>query len=234
MKSCLFVYDLLFSCYSAMIEWILRSDFALSANIHGGAVVASYPYDDNRSGRFVDSPTPDDHAFRYLARVYAQSHRFMHQGGSERTRCESSDNFPGGVTNGADWYVVSGGMQDFNYVYSNDMEITLELSCCKHVPARTLVNVGNIKSTILKLCFNTSSVKEWLNNKEALLAYMETVHLGVKGFVTDEEGRPIPKASVSMEGDGKLIRTTDQGEYWRILAPGTYRFESIFSKNKCC
>ncbi len=47
----------------------------LSANLHGGAVVASYPYDDNRSGRSVNSPSPDDRTFRYLSSLYANNHR---------------------------------------------------------------------------------------------------------------------------------------------------------------
>lgn len=49
-----------------------------------------------------------------------------------------------------------GGMEDYNYIHSNCMEITIELSCCKYP-----------KATQLKT--------EWFNNKEALLAYMEEV-----------------------------------------------------------
>jgi len=112
----------------AAMDWVTRQPFVLSANLHAGAVVASYPFDDSKLHRIEGfySAAPDDETFRYLATTYARSHRTM----SKNIRCGPRDNFPGGITNGAQWYDVPGGMQDFNYVHSNAMEITLELTCC--------------------------------------------------------------------------------------------------------
>ena len=31
------------------------------------------------------------------------------------------------MTNGADWYVVKGGMQDYNYDFTNALEVTVEV-----------------------------------------------------------------------------------------------------------
>ena len=49
-------------------------------------------------------------------------------------------------------------MQDFNYVYSNCFEITIELSCCKYP------NVNRLPA-------------EWSYNQESLLTFMEKVCL---------------------------------------------------------
>jgi len=183
----------------ALMRWIKSEPFVLSANLHGGAVVASYPFDDSathRSGLY--SASPDDKFFKRVARIYANNHRTMRQG----NKC--GDSFPDGVTNGAKWYDVPGGMQDFNYVHSNSFEITLELSCCKHPPASTLQN-------------------EWILNKESLLKYMEAIHSGIKGDVIDATtGRPVQNARIKIRGNSKVIRTTRDGEYWRLLTPGEH------------
>jgi carboxypeptidase D len=120
--------------------------------------------------------------------------------------CET-DNFPEGITNGAKWYIVKGGMQDFNYLFSNCFEITVEMSCCKYP-------------------LEDSLKTEWKNNKESLLKYLESVHIGVKGFVKDKIRKPVENAEIVIDGIEKTVKTTKKGEFWRLLAPGSYRIKA--------
>ncbi|CAL1265426.1 unnamed protein product [Larinioides sclopetarius] len=185
----------------SLMTWIVSNPFVLSANLHGGAVVASYPFDDSKFHKITGqkSASQDDKVFQHLAHVYANSHATMHKGNV----CQDDD-FKEGITNGAEWYDVPGGMQDFNYVFSNCFEITLELSCCKYPKAENL------------------SV-EWENNKEALLLFMEQVHIGIKGRVVDSETkRGIEQAFIQVNGIDHNVTTTKTGHYWRLLLPGIY------------
>lgn len=83
--------------------------FVLSANLHGGDLVANYPYDSSRTGQNQEYvPSPDDDTFRHLATQYALYHADMAD--PARLGCggpgdQESARFgkTGGITNGAQW-----------------------------------------------------------------------------------------------------------------------------------
>ncbi|XP_041979643.1 carboxypeptidase M-like isoform X2 [Aricia agestis] len=197
----------------AVKEWISKIQFVLSGSLHGGALVASYPFDNTPSSNplnavfqsYAHSPSiaPDDDVFRHLSLVYSRNHAKMARGVS----CKSgSPRFENGITNGAAWYPLTGGMQDYNYLWHGCMEITLEISCCKYPPAHELQ-------------------KYWQDNQQSLIKYIAEAHRGAHGFVMDEQGNPVERAAVRVKGRDVTYHTTKYGEFWRILLPGTYRLE---------
>lgn len=192
----------------AVGKWILSLPFVVSANLHEGDLVANYPFDESRHAENVQeySRSPDDATFRYLAETYAKNH--AHMAKNDHAPCDGTavNNFArqgsllffffylfdlilGGITNGAKWYSVSGGMQDFNYLASNAFEITLELACEKLPPGETLPI-------------------HWEDNRKALLEFIWQSHLGIKGLVLDAStGAPIEGAVIWIKNatDGKSV-----------------------------
>ena len=45
---------------------------------------------------------------------------------------------------------------------------------------------------------------------------------GIRGFVFDEKGRPIEGAKIIIENRAKKVKTYKDGDYWRLLVPGSY------------
>ncbi|TRY63066.1 hypothetical protein TCAL_03885 [Tigriopus californicus] len=184
----------------AVMDWSRGTPFVLSANLHGGSLVANYPFDSNPNGLRINTPSPDNELFKELALAYSQAHTTMHL---KRSCPYSNEVFPKGITNGAHWYVLNGGMQDWNYLHTNDFEITLEISCFKYPPASTLKDF-------------------WRQNQEALVTYMERVHMGIKGMVLDPSHHPIPNATIEVHEVRHNVKGTSAGDYFRLLRPGEY------------
>ncbi len=177
-----------------IMRWSLEHNFSLSANFHTGAQVVNYPYDDDGGPSGVDAPTPDDALIRWLSTQYAKHNTLLY----------NSTQFPGGITNGALWYVITGGMQDWNYRFTGCIEVTVELF-------NTKFPSGSWIPTL------------WNYNRESMLSYLECVLRGVRGLVYDRKiGSPI-WTKVFVQGNSQPVFTHPRvGNYHRLLLPGTY------------
>ena len=106
--------------------------------------------------------------------------------------------FGNGTTNGAAWYPLTGGMQDYNYIWHGCMEVTLELSCCKYPPANELPQF-------------------WDDNRRSLLQFLGEAHRGVKGFVKDERAVPIEGAAMKVRNDLFYTKTIEMQQKRRSI-----------------
>ncbi|CAI2357868.1 unnamed protein product [Caenorhabditis sp. 36 PRJEB53466] len=192
----------------AIMNWTRQVPFVLSANLHGGTTLVNYPFDDfpTRTRIAHYSPSPDNALFVRLAYSYARGHERMWKQGP---RCLDDDlnvsiDPQNGIINGADWYIVSGGMQDWNYLNTNCFEVTVEMNCEKFPHTKKLRYL-------------------WEENKYALLHFINLIHGAIHGLVIDADtGEGIVNATVSIDERAKIVVSYGEGEFWRLANMGTY------------
>ncbi|XP_068648213.1 carboxypeptidase SOL1-like isoform X2 [Aristolochia californica] len=213
----------------AIMNWLKKRHFTASASLHGGALVANYPWDGSPDRRKQNYACPDDKTFQYMASVYSSSHYNMSQ----------SEEFDGGITNGALWYPIYGGMQDWNYIHGGCFELTLEISdnkwpkadevrflCCPLMDPLQVdfMNFVGIKSLfkISKSFVHVQLPVIWEYNKMSMLNLVASlVRSGVHGrILSSRNGQPLP-ASVMIKEINYTVRAGSLfGNYHRMLAPG--------------
>jgi hypothetical protein len=171
--------------------------FSLSANFHGGTIVANYPWDSTYDRH------PLDGFVQELSLGYAELNPEM----------RSSREFPQGITNGADWYVVKGGMQDWSCFFYNDLQITLEVSHSKWPSYSDIPGF-------------------YVSNRDSMIYYMKQVHRGA-GFKIK---RPNISGTVSIK-QLSPVKTNmgsyafSSSEFYKVLPEGQYSY-TLTEKNK--
>lgn len=172
----------------------LAHHFVISQMGHGGALVVNYPWD------YTYTRAPDDAALIELSLEYSTENLPMYNGA-----------FDQGITNGADWYVVTGSLQDWSYAVTGCIDLTLEVSNVKWP------STGSLGSY-------------WSNNRQSLINLVRAARYGIHGRVTAQhDGSPLD-AVITVAGNTEPVVTDpDFGDYYKLLTTGTYdlTFEAV-------
>ncbi len=171
--------------------------FDLAINFHGGAELFNYPWDTFRTRH------PDTDWWRGVSREFAQ---LAQRDSPDGTYFKDRAN---GTTNGHDWYPIAGSRQDYMNYFHGTREATVEITNAKRFPSAEL---GNL----------------WKSLRAALYNYLDEARYGVHGLITDRvTGLPL-RALVTIPGHDEMMSSVYSeaatGDFYRFLAPGTYRF----------
>ena len=105
------------------------------------------------------------------------------------------------VTEGADWYKITGDTDDWAYGCSGCIDSTIE--------------VANPSFSGIEKVFE--------QNREALLYYCEEVQKGICGVVTNEAGQPLEAFVEAIPPRWPTFSHPKGGDFHRVLLPGTYK-----------
>jgi len=176
-----------------------NTHFVLAANFHGGTEVVNYPFDNTYTNH------ADTDWFFLTGKEYALNCQNNSPNGY--MDAEYTNHQWPGVTEGADWYQVFGGRQDYMNYYYQCKEITIELSNAKTAPTNQLDD-------------------HWDYNKEALIEYLIQGTYGFQGQVTDaSSGTPV-EATITLVGHDAIgshtVSSLPFGDFYRPVYAGTY------------
>lgn len=190
----------------AMMEFMKEFSPVMSANFHGGAEVVNYPWDTWQTSEPEEpgyySPHPDDSWFQLVSKEYADSVQFYSPTGYFTNPSSS------GYTLGGNWYMISGGRQDYVTYFLHGREVTIELDITKITPEADLENL-------------------WQYNYRSLLNYLEHALFGIRGTVKDAvTGDPV-QAKIEIpdhDSDSSHVYSDSlHGDYYRLIEEGTYQ-----------
>lgn len=187
----------------AFMNFASAHSFVMSANFHGGAELTNYPWDYYTT---TERAQPDANWWINICKEYVDTCKSAASNNGYMTEQAYTGAYPG-VTEGADWYSVTGGRQDYMGYFHHCRETTIEVSTNKTLGTENLNNY-------------------WSYSYKSLLQYMEQALYGIRGIVTDANtGLPL-KARIfvnSHDADNtEVYSSLPVGNYHRPIKGGTY------------
>lgn len=183
----------------AFMALAAEQHFNMGGSFHGGAEVMNYPWDTwTTSG----NPNADATWWERICKMYVDTSRLV-------DATYLSDTYSDGVTEGGDWYVITGGVQDYMNYFQYCRMVTLEVDGTKTTGTENL---------------NAA----WNRNYRAMLNMLQESLYGLRGIITDScSGQPIQAKvfvnSYDQANDSSHVYSfLPVGDYHKYLTAGTY------------
>jgi uncharacterized repeat protein (TIGR01451 family) len=179
----------------AFMNFEIAHRFVMGANYHGGEQVLNYPFDaiaDEQNPEYA----PDDQLFYDFGIGYT----------SRNPDLWNNPYFENGITRGWEWYMIYGGMQDWDYYYNGEHHVTIEISDNKYPPFEQMGTY-------------------WEHNREAMLWWLGRVWTGMSGQVLDARDNTPLDATITLAGRGTpntILTDPQAGDYHRVISAGDY------------
>jgi len=176
--------------------------FVMGANYHGGAEVMNYPWDNTYTLH------ADDAWYQLISHEYADE--------CHKVNPNYMADYNNGIINGAQWYTIGGGRQDYMNGYAQCRELTIE--CGPKLP-----NANTLPSY-------------WNYNKASLFLFVNQCLYGIHGVVTDSiTGEPL-EATITISGHDDQYSIVEShmpvGDFHRPIKGGSWTV--IVSKDGYC
>lgn len=187
---------------AAMIaRWFKDVNAVLAVNLNSGSRHIEIPFGrDYGKVRERKYESDDEDLLRHLALVYANARADKL---SASTRCKQNlDIGDNSVIHAAVGIGGRRGHPLMDYVYFNTSTLMMDV--------------------YVTCCTTDHSVVVWRENKASLLACIQEMKKGVRGYVTNEEDEPIENVVLSYDRSPHLIKNDRSGFYSILLPPGSH------------
>lgn len=193
---------------ATIASWFKDVNTVLAVNLNSGSRHIEIPFGrDYGKVRERKYESNDEDLLRHLASVYADARANKL---SASTRCEQDSNIgDNSVIHAAAGIGGRRGHPLIDYAYFNTSSLMMDV--------------------YVTCCTTDHSIVVWQENKASLLACIQEMKKGVRGYVTNEEDEPIENVVLSYDRSPHSIKNGRSGFYSILLSPGSHNITATAS-----
>lgn len=185
----------------AVRDYSLDKIFHTSISYHSGSILVNMPFDYvalHDSYGVANGTIPAEYTLvQQIALCYTTAGTFL-----SNPDLYTLTYMDRGTINGGDWYIANGSLQDWSYLDSGCLDLTIEVADLNPDTESEAIQVYNY-------------------NRDSMIAYIKKAGYGVYGQITDGTN-PIAGVTVQVSGGDLITKTDSDGYYHCLLLPGTY------------